>query len=77
MMDGFELERPEGYSDEEWDAYLEGAEDAANFFQHMAVHYASSAGEPEEQDDGVCGECGAQKIKALGREEKFCPECED
>lgn len=84
------LEQPDGYTDEEWEAYQSGFRNAMAMVASAASAWAAGAtdGTPlamdapwedaEEGDEGLgtCEECGGERVQAMGREKAFCPRCD-
>lgn len=70
------LERPDEYSDEEWEAFLDGFAQAMSLVRAASGAWAEKVREQQDREQDECPECGREKINALGREEKACPVCE-
>lgn len=77
-MEDLEFPRPEGYSEEEWEAYIRGFRRAMELQHMMASQYLARLPEPGEDDQEAetCPECGRELVGEIGSEEKFCLECD-
>lgn len=74
------FERPDGYSDEEWEAYQAGAQAMLELAGSMLL---SMAGDLEARQDEAagpetCDDCGMELLdeRQMGQEERICPNCD-
>lgn len=83
------IERPPGYSDEEWEAYQKGAqrmlELAGSFLLTMAGDVDGQSMPPPDAADGADAdeeeypdtcECGMELVYEMGEDEPTCPNCD-
>jgi len=78
------IERPEGYTDEEWEAYKAGAAAMMDFcgqwLRQMAVNLSDVEEKIETPDEDehpeTCEECGMELVYQMGEEEGQCPNCD-
>lgn len=88
MTEEMGLERPPGYSDDEWEAYQEGAqrmlEHAGSFLLTMAGNAGpdgpsmpppGAADDEDEEYPDTC-ECGMDLVYEMGEGEGRCPNCD-
>jgi hypothetical protein len=79
------IRRPEHYSDEQWEAYKQGAADYAELMavttNEMASRMAAQTddggdgGSDGDADDGQCPECGGDLRFEIGSPEGVCEDC--
>jgi len=72
--------RPDGYSDEEWAAYREGAQAMLELAGSMLLGMAGDLETREGEDEGppTCEDCGMELLdeRQMGQEEPICPNCD-
>lgn len=72
------ISRPDGFNDEQWEAYCDGFREAMQLTSSAAAAWAAEISEKGKSDDaehGECSECGGRLVKAMGSEDPVCPRC--
>lgn len=76
---------PDEYDDEQREAFLRGFGACADLFGTAAASYkaAVSRGEPQDEGEDECQECGSELLSSMGADESeyspagyVCPGCE-
>lgn len=79
------FERPDGYSEDEWEAYRAGAQAMLELSGSMLLGMAADVekggpggGGGEDEGPPTCDDCGMELLdeRQMGQEEPICPNCD-
>jgi len=74
------FERPDGYTDEEWEAYRAGAQAMLELTGSMLLGMAADLENVDGEAEGppTCDDCGMELLdeRQMGQEEPICPNCD-